>query len=491
MSSDEEERGGELLFSGNSNWSMIGRSTITSKFDGISSYQLPNFHRFKSLLGVKIMRVITGSTSAHTLTIDSNGTCYSWGRNENGELGQGHVTNVYLPTEIPEFNARGISFAGGATGAHHTILFTESGDCYSAGQGSSGQLGISKLPETQKALTQLNLNGQKIVSAACGREFSVIVSDQGKLLSFGHPIYGQLGNGTEAKSLEKAGKLTYSFGKVPAVVDFADNPLDPNNQPWIVDVACGANHTVARDKDGKIWTWGFGGYGRLGHKDNKNQFQPKALMTFHDEEKKPDLSLPTFMQRTVPATRATKIACGGSSSFAVLGEPYFSLYMWGITKKSGEATMYPKLCDEVSGWRVRSIACGNTSTIVASQRTTITWGPSPTYGELGYGVDGPKSSTKSKAVDDLDKCKTLMVAMGYSHSLVVVDVGEGENKARKIIEDLPVFDPQEVPKEGVEDTGRKRKKPGSKKTAKKAKGEILEEVDDEANGEEAVAVGEQ
>lgn len=31
-------------------------------------------------------------------------------------------------------------------------------------------------------------------------------------------------------------------------------------------VAVGYNHTIAVASDGGVWTWGFGGYGRLGHK---------------------------------------------------------------------------------------------------------------------------------------------------------------------------------------------------------------------------------
>ena len=34
----------------------------------------------------------------------------------------------------------------------------------------------------------------------------------------------------------------------------------------LVQIAVGYNHTVAVASDGGVWTWGFGGYGRLGHK---------------------------------------------------------------------------------------------------------------------------------------------------------------------------------------------------------------------------------
>jgi alpha-tubulin suppressor-like RCC1 family protein len=37
------------------------------------------------------------------------------------------------------------------------------------------------------------------------------------------------------------------------------------------------------DKEGKIYTWGSGGHGRLGHGDTKSQLRPK-LLEFPDGE---------------------------------------------------------------------------------------------------------------------------------------------------------------------------------------------------------------
>lgn len=34
----------------------------------------------------------------------------------------------------------------------------------------------------------------------------------------------------------------------------------------VTKVACGTNHCVALSEEGDVYTWGFGGYGRLGHK---------------------------------------------------------------------------------------------------------------------------------------------------------------------------------------------------------------------------------
>lgn len=45
----------------------------------------------------------------------------------------------------------------------------------------------------------------------------------------------------------------------------------------ITDIACGKFHTIALDTMGRIFTWGFGGKGQLGHNGNKNEFCPRLV----------------------------------------------------------------------------------------------------------------------------------------------------------------------------------------------------------------------
>lgn len=450
---------------------------------------------------MRVKHVFSGPVAAHCFALTADGRCFSWGRNEHGELGQGHVTNIYKPTELTNipFASKSLStttpevsegngessqepvkekIIAGACGGHHSIIVSNLGNVYTAGQGSSGQLGIGKMPETQKSFVRIPgsaFNGEKAVNCSAGREFSMVVTEEGSVFSFGHPIYGQLGNGTEGKYIERANKITYTFLKVPYKIAFqrpeSDSPLgkaEKDKPVKIKGVACGANHTIAMDEEGKLYSWGFGGYGRLGHKDNKDQMAPKAVKLFHEEEKPVDLNLPKFMQRRVPPTRATAIGCGASASFAVVGEPYFALYQWGITKRTGEAFMYPQICMQVSGWKIRTFACGITSTMIASERKVISWGPSPTYGELAYGPDGPKSSTVSREVESLSEAIIKQVAMGSSHSLAIIDIDDV--KGPKILEALPVFDPQKEPKPGVEikkKKARRKSDPGKNKKKQK------------------------
>uniref|UniRef100_A0A7S2TYV5 SAP domain-containing protein n=1 Tax=Lotharella oceanica TaxID=641309 RepID=A0A7S2TYV5_9EUKA len=163
------------------------------------------------------------------------------------------------------------------------------------------------------------------------------------------------------------------------------------------------------------------------------------LEYFHNEpEQKPANANAMFFRPQRP--RRLKKATAGSRCCWGIDE-HGRVYFWGITKSSGEATMYPKFFEGLSGWNVREIASGYSSTICASEDSLITWGPSPTSGELGYGEDDAKSSTVTKKVMDLEETNILKVAMGCNHALAIVDPEDG---GKKIFEKLAIFAPPEL-----------------------------------------------
>lgn len=79
---------------------------------------------------------------------------------------------------------------------------------------------------------------------------------------------------------------------------------------FIVEVACGANHTIVRDKEGLVFSWGFGGYGRLGHSKQEDLWTPMPIDQFAGSNK---------------ISKATKIAAGSSFSMALDGKSF--IYM--------------------------------------------------------------------------------------------------------------------------------------------------------------------
>jgi alpha-tubulin suppressor-like RCC1 family protein len=74
----------------------------------------------------------------HSCGIATSGVTYCWGRNSNGELGDGTTTDRNAPTIV----SGGIAFTTLAAGASDTCGITADGDAYCWGSNVQGQLGI-------------------------------------------------------------------------------------------------------------------------------------------------------------------------------------------------------------------------------------------------------------------------------------------------------------------------------------------------------------
>lgn len=69
--------------------------------------------------------------------------------------------------------------------------------------------------------------------------------------------------------------------RVPLYIEKAkDGHVTPVDDIQIVDFACGNNHTVAIDSKRRAYSWGFGGVGRLGHAEQKDEMVPRLIKFF-------------------------------------------------------------------------------------------------------------------------------------------------------------------------------------------------------------------
>lgn len=130
------------------------------------------------------------------------------------------------------------------------------------------------------------------------------------------------------------------------------------------------------------------------------------------------------------------VFCGSTYSLAITD--FGALFMFGQTKRTGEANMYPKPIQDLAGWDIHHAAAGFTSVIVAADETVIAWGASPTYGELGFG-ELTKSSTIPKEVSKLAGVKVLSLSMGMSHTLLIAQEDTPEQKEK--LEAFELYEP--------------------------------------------------
>ncbi|XP_035707042.1 protein RCC2 homolog [Folsomia candida] len=345
--------------------------------------------------------------------ISEDGKLYTWGRNDCGQLGHGDTKTKHKPTLVKHLSD--YTIVNVAMGRGHTLFLTDYGAVYSCGSDKMGQLGQGTKGKDKLTPSKIDYTGKPIVRMACGADFSMIVDIGGGIWSFGSPEYGQLGHGTDGKLLEKANKISFVCEKSPRqITKFVEKNKQvatPITNVSIADVKCGTNHTIVLDDKSHVFTFGFAGYGRLGHAETKDEMVPRQVK-----------QLENF--RCV----ISKIAAG--STFCLAAATTKNLYFWGQTKSSGEATMYPKPVLDLSGWNINNIACANKSIMVVADDTVIAWGPSPTYGELCYGDGQNKSSTVPKEAKPLEGIQILDIACGFGHSLLIAKDLTPEDRER-------------------------------------------------------------
>ena len=83
--------------------------------------------QFEDMDNIPVKKVSSGPMANHSLIITSSGVAYSWGRNEDGQLGVGDTFNRYNPQRL---DVEGSRFRDGACGLGHSFLVTTSGDLY-------------------------------------------------------------------------------------------------------------------------------------------------------------------------------------------------------------------------------------------------------------------------------------------------------------------------------------------------------------------------
>ncbi|KAK7861893.1 hypothetical protein R5R35_010793 [Gryllus longicercus] len=416
------EEAGTLLICGSTNWDLTGRKATPKGTKTGAGRNLWVPHRFSPFNGIRVRLVSTGCTSSHSIIVTEEGKAFALGRNEKGQLGVGDQNRRDVPTVIEALESKNIVGAG--CGRNHTLILSDDGTVYACGENKMGQCGIGNQHPVVTTATQINYKGPPVVKVGCGGEFSMILDCKGILHSFGCPEYGQLGHNTDGKYFVTSTKLGFHCETTPKRIVFyvekaKDGHISPVEVMEIIDFSCGSNHTVAIDVKKRVFSWGWGGLGRLGHAEQKDEFIPR-LIKFFDSQ-----------------SRGVKsVHCGSSYSLAL--NDFGVLYLFGQTKRTGEANMYPKPVQDLSGWAIRSVGCGNTSIVMAADESVIAWGPSPTYGELGFG-EIRKSSTTPMEVKSLDGIYIHQVACGMGHSLLIARDQSDQDKSK--LQKLAVYTP--------------------------------------------------
>lgn len=168
-------------------------------------------------LGLKNI-VYVGAGEFHSFAIDTSGKVLAWGLNQFGQCGiEGQSDNAAIdyPTYVDALEGKGIVSVTG--GEHHSLALSKDGTVYSFGRYDYHQIGFdsSNLPEgivrddkgTPRYLpipSPLSLGGEdddeklpKFRFVACGAHHSLIISEDGRVWTWGFSSSFQTGHAEE------------------------------------------------------------------------------------------------------------------------------------------------------------------------------------------------------------------------------------------------------------------------------------------------------
>ncbi|MGD8192133.1 Ig-like domain-containing protein [Brevibacillus ginsengisoli] len=227
---------------------------------------------------------------AHALAVDENHHVYAWGINDAGQLGDGSTSQGNTPKEVKGLD----DVYTVAAGKKHSLAIDKKGNVWAWGDNSYGQLGDGSDKSRTSPAKLKSISEVKAISAS--EMFSAAVKEDGSVWTWGFNGEGTLGTGKDSDSL------------VPVKVKGLENA---------VDIATGWRHTIALRSNGTVWAWGRNTEGQLGNGTNTSSNVPVQVQGL---------------------TNVVAIAAGNSSSYAVKNDG--TVWAWGqnLNGKLGDGT---------------------------------------------------------------------------------------------------------------------------------------------------------
>ena len=267
---------------------------------------------------------------SHSLFIDGEGRLSSCGSGPDWSpalLGHGDgVAQLNTPTRLPSTSLGSERAVSVSAGSSYSLALTANGAIWSWGSGGDGRLGHGEGVTLLNTPTRLpaTLDGERAVSVSAGGLHSLTLTADGSVWSWGNGNYGRLGHGDEQRQWQPK--------KVEALAG-----------QRVVTVSAGQYHSLAITADGAVWSWGGGGHGKLGHGDEQRRLLPKKVEAFAGQ-------------------RVIVVSAGQQHSLALTADG--AVWSWGYGEYGRlghgdyQHQLLPKKVEALAGQRVVAVSAG-------------------------------------------------------------------------------------------------------------------------------------
>ena len=299
--------------------------------------------------------------------IESLGDVYVWGEVWSDGISPDGVVNsttVKIDVLIPkplESNVV-LDVHQIACGVRHIALVTRQGEVFTWEEEAGGRLGHGIQVDVCRPKLVEFLALTNIDFVACGEYHTCAVSTSGDLFTWGDGIHnvGLLGHGSDLSHW------------IPKRVS------GPVEGLQVLSVACGTWHSALATANGKLFTFGDGAFGVLGHGDRESVSYPKEV-------------------KMLSGLKTLKVACGVWHTVAIVevmnqtGTSTSSrkLFTWGDGDKNRlghgnkETYLLPTCVSSLIDYNFNQIACGHTFTVALTTSGHVFTMGGTSHGQLG------------------------------------------------------------------------------------------------------------
>ena len=276
-----------------------GQLGLNSTNDQIAPQKIQTFYDNE----IKITKIACGSS--YSLFLTNDGRVYSCGSNVYGQLGLNSTNDQIAPQLIQTFYDNEIKITKIAGGANHSLFLTNDESVYSCGYNGNGELGLNYT----KDIIPFKTAPQLIQTYY---DYGNAVKDKIKITKIAcgyyHSLFLTNDDRVYSCGSNYSGQLGYyTWYQIPFKTAPQLIKKFYNNKIKITKIAGGYFHSLFLTDDGRVYSCGYNAYGQLGlNSKNSKEIIPQLIETYYNNSNE---------IKTSDDIKITKIACGNHSLF--------------------------------------------------------------------------------------------------------------------------------------------------------------------------------
>jgi alpha-tubulin suppressor-like RCC1 family protein len=178
---------GQVLAWGDNEYGQLGDGTTQDRHTPV---------RVKLPAGTRVIAV--GASYNCSMALTAGGQVWAWGHNGSGQLGDGTRTESHIPVRVKL--PQGVTVTAIAVGGFDGLALTSAGDVLAWGDNGFGQLGDGTRRSSSVPVRVRFPAGTKVTAVGVGSLHNLALTSAGHVLAWGSNAFGQLGNGTKTNS---------------------------------------------------------------------------------------------------------------------------------------------------------------------------------------------------------------------------------------------------------------------------------------------------